>query len=364
MGSKGTLRAIQAAERRQQRIAQKRLRELERQTKERAKLSAIEQARLEVETYERRVDVLQSVYKDQGEPWDWPAVAASLPPPRPQKTSYHEQRANQCYAVLQPQKREAFQITHEQARSQDEQDFQIALQTYSEQMMEWERLKKLAQKILAGDHKAYTEALVEFNPFAEISDLGSSVNFTIHSATLIECVLKVNGKQIIPAEVKTLTASEKVSVRTMPKGLFHEIYQNYLCGCALRVLREVFALLPVDMVFVTAMADSLDTRTGQTLEQPVLSVAAPRADVARLDFDQLNPADAMENFQHRAEFRASRKIEAFQPIKPLTPADIVRTRDEESSFQTLFTRVQVMREELRSKIAELKPISNDIGTAN
>jgi hypothetical protein len=36
-----TLRAIQAAERRREREAQKRLRELERQTKEQAKLSAI-----------------------------------------------------------------------------------------------------------------------------------------------------------------------------------------------------------------------------------------------------------------------------------------------------------------------------------
>lgn len=66
MGWKGTLKAIEAAERRQQRDAQKRLRELERQSREQAKLSAIEQARLEVETHERGLDVLLSVYKEQG----------------------------------------------------------------------------------------------------------------------------------------------------------------------------------------------------------------------------------------------------------------------------------------------------------
>ena len=136
----------------------------------------------------------------------------------------------------------------EQARLQDEQDFQTAMQSYSEQMAEWEKLKNMARRILAGEHRAYTEALVEFNPFADISDLGSSINFTVHNAKLVECVLKVSGKQIIPAEVKTLTASEKVSVKPMPKGLFHEIYLDYLCGCVLRVAREVFALLPVDTV--------------------------------------------------------------------------------------------------------------------
>jgi hypothetical protein len=164
----------------------------------------------------------------------------------------------------------------------------------------------------------------------------------------------------------------------MPKGLFHEIYLDYLCGCVLRVAREVFTLLPVDTVLVTAAADSPDSRarqmvalislickryhlansldslTEQMVEQPVLSVAMPRAVVARLNFDQLVPSDAMEHFQHRAEFKASRKTEAFQPITPLTPADIVGVQSE-MSFQNILTSVQKMREELKSKIAELNP---------
>src|ERR1039458_2888850 len=83
MGWKGTLRAIEAFQRRQQRDAQKRQRELERQNKEQAKLSAIEQARLEVETHENKLEVLLSVHREQGEIWDWVALAASLAPPCP-----------------------------------------------------------------------------------------------------------------------------------------------------------------------------------------------------------------------------------------------------------------------------------------
>jgi hypothetical protein len=52
MGWKGTLREMEAANKRQQRDAQKRQRELERQAKEMAKMSQAEQARLEVETFE------------------------------------------------------------------------------------------------------------------------------------------------------------------------------------------------------------------------------------------------------------------------------------------------------------------------
>jgi hypothetical protein len=77
------------------------------------------------------------------------------------------------------------------------------MEAYLEQRAECEKLGSFARGILTGEPKAFTEALVELNPFAEISDLGSAIHFTIHTAQLIKCVLKVNGKQAIPREIKT-----------------------------------------------------------------------------------------------------------------------------------------------------------------
>src|SRR6266705_2477996 len=133
MGWKGTLRATEAAERRHQRDAQRRLRELERQSKEQAKLSAMEQARLEVETFENQLEVLLSVHKQQGQIWDWTAVAASLPPVCPKRGTRNEQRAKQSLLVLPAPQKEA-SLLLEKARLQDEEDFQNASQFYSEQM--------------------------------------------------------------------------------------------------------------------------------------------------------------------------------------------------------------------------------------
>lgn len=350
---------MEAAERRRQREARRHLRELNRQAKENAKLSAIEQARLEVETFDNQLEILLSVHKEQGENWDWTGIAASLPPPSPQNNSFHEQKAKQRLLVLPAKQKEASPALIAQARLQDEQEFARASQAYSGQMAEWEKLEQMARRILAGEHKAYTEALVELNPFAEMSDLGSAIHFTVHTAKLAECVLKVNGRQAIPAELKTLTSSGKVSVKPMPKGRFHEIYQDYLCGCVLRVAREIFALLPVDALLVAASADSLDPRTGQTVEQPVLSLFMPRAAMTQLDFDRLDASDAMENFQHRGDFKASRKSEAFQPITPLTPADIVQASIEGMDFHDLLANIQKMRAEMKSKIAELSQSASE-----
>ncbi len=84
---------MEAAGRRQQREELKRQKELERRIKEQAKLSATEQARLEVEAHENALEVLLSVHKQQSEPFDWGGIAAALPPHEPPRLARHETAA-------------------------------------------------------------------------------------------------------------------------------------------------------------------------------------------------------------------------------------------------------------------------------
>jgi hypothetical protein len=357
MGYKAEMRAIQAAERRQQREAQKRLRELERQAKDQAKLSAIEQAKLEVETHESRLELLLSVHKEQGPAWDWTAVAASLPPYRPQRSSCHELRAKQQAALLPPDQREAAAPSLEQARAQDEEAYQNALAEYAQDKDRWAKLKSLSGRILAGEPQAYREALVELSPLAEISDLGSTIHFTVHDTHLLECNLKVKSLQAIPAELKTLTSTGKLSVKPMPKAQFHELYQDYICSCMLRIAREAFAILPIDRLLITASADATSLRKGQPQEQPVLSAIITRTVLARFDFETLDPSDAVESFIHRGDFKATRKTGAFAPITPLTPEDAQSKDPETPPAGDLLLAVRHMRADLKAEIAKLTPVN-------
>lgn len=357
MGWQGTDRAMRAAERRQQREEQNRQRELARQTKEQAKLSAIEQARLEVSTYENRIEILRSVHKEQGQIWDWTGIAASLPPPIPEKHCYHELRARQRACLVSPEQQPSCDSVIAEARLQDEQDYQQALLDHAAEIAEWEKLKTLSRRILAGEPKAYTEALVELSPLRELSELGSTLYFTLHDAQLLECVLKVNGIQAIPAEVKSLTSTEKLSIKPMPRARFHELYQDHICSCILRVAREVLALLPANAVLITASADSTDPTTGHGVEQPVLSAVLPRSSMVGLDYEHLDPSDALENFLHRGDFRASRKVGGFSPIVPLKPADIPCTASQTADHGDLLARARHMREDLHAELAKFSPRS-------
>ena len=333
MGWRGALRAIEAAERRAQRDAQRRYKELQRRAKEHAKLSALEQARLEVETYENRLEVLLSIHKEQSEEWNWQQVSNTPPPVEPVRDNRHEAGVEARRAAYKPgffdnlfgkAKKQAatFEVELHMAKDSDEREFQGAWTQYQRHHAEWQNEKALAASVLAGDHDAYVRVLRELSPFAELSELGSSLNFRIHTPQMLEGLVKVSGEQAIPSEVKSLSSSGKVSTKGMPKGRFHEIYQDYVCGCVLRVGRELFALLPVETVIVTALADLFDSRTGRTAEQPILSVAMSRGVMKRLNFNLLDPSDAIENFLHRGDFKASRKTGAFVPITPLAPADL------------------------------------------
>src|SRR5438874_9765204 len=328
------------AQRGLEREEKKRQKELERRLKEQAKLSALEQARLAVEVHENELEVLLSVHKERSTAVDWRALSSALPPPEPPRLARHELVAL------------AKRTNLEEAREVDDHEYQTARATYEEQSAHWEKMHSLARRVQAGEPRAYTEALSGSATLTEISNLGSAIHMTVHDPKLIECELKVNGQDVIPADTKSLSAGGKLVVKIMPKARFHEIYQDYVCGCVLRLGREMFALLPVDTVILTATVDGIDSRTGHATELPVLSLAAPRSQIERLDFERLDPSDAIENFQHRGDVMTSRKSGEFVPIIPLSPADIAPPPPEMMDFTSLLARVKQFRAELG---AMLKP---------
>lgn len=352
------IRQMEATRKRQERDARKRQKELEKALKEQAKLSALEKAKLEVEAWENGLELLLSIHKEQSAPFDWNAFACALQPHEPPKVPRHELAAllNSTVSAFQDSTNASGGLL-ETARHLDEQGLQTARDNYRETLAHWDRTRSLARRVLAGESRAYSEAISEFSGLSEVSNLGSSINVTVRSPKVIECILKVNGRSAIPTEVKSLTASGKVSVKAMPKARFHEIYQDYVCGCVLRVSREFLALLPIEAVIVTAMVDGTDTRTGYSIELPVLSVSFPRAELERLNFEKLDPSDSIENFLHRGDVKASRKSGEFVPIEPLSAADLTASQPDRMDLEVLLTKIRQFRCEIANVLKPVPPQS-------
>jgi hypothetical protein len=322
MGWKGFARAMNRAAVRQQR-------ELQKQQKMIAKMQDAERAAYEVQVYENHIDLLLSVHKECGETYNWAEIERSEPPAKPARLHIQEDAAKLNLSSLKiglsdkllgkgDAKKKQLLDAIEDAKKLDDKIFQDSLISYQKEFEDWQTAKEISTKILAGDKFAYIEAIKMVNPLSDINVLGSSYNIVAESERTLAATLHVNGENVIPNEVKTLTKSGKVSTKPMTKNRFYEIYQDYVCGCSLRLARELFAILPIEMVKVNAVGSLLNKQTGHIEDATILSVAIPRKTLDMLNFENLDPSSSLNNFVHNMNFKSGK---GFGPVNVLDSPD-------------------------------------------
>jgi len=330
VGWRGVMRSVAAEIRRQEREALRRQRELERQMAQLEKMEELERASLEVEGFQNQVEVLTTIHQQCSDSLDWASLADLVKPVSPAMSSQREDQALAKLAAYRPgfldrtlgradTKVEELRAEVVEAAHEDERVYQRALQDYHAACAEWDATCSLANEVLTGLPDAYLEAIRRVEPFRDMQQLGATVSCQVVDPRLVEATVRVPSEEAIPAEEKRLLKSGKLSTRQMPKTRFYALYHDFVCGCVLRVARELSAVLPIDMSIVTAVAHLLNTQTGHLEEQPILSVAVPRPTLATLNFDGLDPSDSMSNFVHHMAFRKTR---GFAPVKRVQPADL------------------------------------------
>jgi hypothetical protein len=325
MGWRGVLRSIEASSRAAERNARRRQRELEKQEKEYAKMQELERAAYEVELYENRLDLLVSLHKERMDSVNWRGLALAPAPAPPTRSDAREAQARLAYKDYKPgivdrlfrreaHKREKLAAAIETARRADEGAYQRALRTHSSERSEWEQTRSLAQRVLSGDAEARAEALDRLDPFHELRGFGSRLTFRL-TGDIPDATVHVAGEAAVPKETKSLLKTGRLSVKPMPKVRFFELYQDHVCSAVLRVASGLLAVLPVDMVIVTAVSELLNSRTGHLEETPILSVAVPRNTLDKLNLGRLDPSDSMSNFIHRMDFKRTKGFAAVESIK-------------------------------------------------
>jgi hypothetical protein len=181
---------------------------------------------------------------------------------------------------------------------------------------DWQEEYSLAVRVIAGEAQAKLDAIKQLNPFSEISHLGTSIGFSVGSSGVIEATLNVHGSNVIPSETKSLLQSGKLSTKKMPVGKYNELLQDYICSCVMRVGRELLALLPDEIVVVTAVDALLNPATGHVEDLPVLSVVFSGQTLSRLNVEAIDPSEAMKNFIHNMAFK---KTTGFAPVQRVAP---------------------------------------------
>ena len=308
-----------------EREERRRQRELERQRRDIDKMKELERARFEVEEYENYISVICSVHRECGETWNWPLVKDTPAPEAPQLKRVFENEAQRNRDSYVPstmdklfhrakKKKAKFQEKVEEGKKRDLDLFNKAKDAHVLMLAEWKRNNDLAIRICAGDVEGYIDAIKELNPFFEIEHLGSAAHISIDEKSTAICTLDVQDEAVVPKEAKALLKSGRLSVKPITMTRFYDLYQDYVCGAAIRIAREMMALLPLEKVIVNVQSKMLNTATGLIEETPILSVQIPKTTLDGLKFDALDPSDSLKNFVHHMKFKKGKGFERIEVI--------------------------------------------------
>ena len=103
---------------------------------------------------------------------------------------------------------------------------------------------------------------------------------------------KVNSSQVLR------------DIEHLPKTDYNELLQDYVCGCAIRVARDLFALLPFRRIIIDAENSGDD----------ILSVEFTRDKMEGIDYSNVDASDFVCQFLYRMSFTLQG---GFSKIVPL-----------------------------------------------
>ncbi len=154
--------------------------------------------------------------------------------------------------------------------------------------------KPLAQDVINGDIETYFKLISDLNPLDDLMEYGSGFECGTDDPRMIGVHFMVNSRRVLDA------------VRALPQERYNSLLQDYVCGCAIRVARDMFALLPVRHILVEASDGN----------NRILSVDFTRTGFSALNFDAIDPSDTVQSFEHRMQYSASG---GFLPVEALDP---------------------------------------------
>lgn len=283
---------------------------------EKQKQDEIRINQLKVQEFENYIELVKNVHRECESTVDWNAIYNMDPPYNYGSKGPKEIIAEYKYMNFKPNIFDKLSKNSMEKKKQRLWD-EIAIEKAKdeEDYKMWQDGHIFAERILKGDIDAYLEAIDESNPFEDFSDYGSDFEFGTDNPDYIEIEFKVKSTEVVPKNVLSLTKTGKLSEKAMTKSMYFDITQDYICSCAIRLAREMFAILPVKNVLIHADDTVLDTTTGNESDFTILSVIFNRNGFENINFDRIDASDFVNTFNCNMKFA---RTSGFKIVNRLT----------------------------------------------
>lgn len=190
----------------------------------------------------------------------------------------------------------------------------VPIDANEEEKANWGNSIELANRVLEKDEDAYLEVMEKYSPMDAISVFGSDFEFGIKNNVLV-CRFNVKINDVVPHEgFKKSESTNKISECEIKGSQFNDLAQDYVCSCAIRIAREAFALLPVDMVIINAEDLIFDSSTGNNRDATILSVLFIKDGFDNINFEMIDPSDFVSRFKSNVSFS---KTNGFKEVSDI-----------------------------------------------
>ena len=217
----------------------------------------------------------------------------------PRTTEYYESYSPMVEAT--PVQSEAKTVTKEAVYESIN-----AIYSVSDEVIDWKNVlisdsdgtekqdyfKDRAEKILNGDIDTYFEVISDLNPLDDLIQYGSEFECGTDDPRMIGVHFEVNSSSVLK------------DAKDLSKQDYNELLQDYVCGCAIRVARDMFALLPLRHIIINA----------SDKDKLILSVDFKKRAFLNLDFENSDASDIVEQFENRMNFDSQRGFSVVEPI--------------------------------------------------
>ncbi len=325
MGWRRGLRSFEAAVHASQRSAKRNARQRERNVAAAERNRSLQRAARAAHDFNAYIERLVSIHKSGSLAINWNERALATAPSPPQRTDLRRDLAKQKLDSYSPwriavklglaaRRRAKIEREIEIASAEDEQEYLASTKSYDLAIRAHLEQKDLADRLLRGDQEAMLEVIRTLKPFAPISELGAAVSVSALTGYKLAANVRVPGETVVPRQTTALLKSGQASVKEMTKASYYGTYRDYVCGLVLRIARELFAILPLDAVMITAIESLLNTRNGNMEDQAIISVYIPRKTFSTLHLESVAPFECMKNFTCSVDFRPA---SGFRPVAKL-----------------------------------------------
>lgn len=156
----------------------------------------------------------------------------------------------------------------------------------------WEYCHGKAYDVLNGNIDTYLQIIQDVGPLEDLLEYGFGFECGTDNPNYMFVEFETKQDEIMPSK------------SSMEITDYNDLLQDYVCSCAIRVARDIFALLPVSHVIVHALSE------GNT----VLSVDFERRIFTKLRFQGSDASDLVEEFKCNMNFDVQN---GFRPVARL-----------------------------------------------